>query len=613
MSRYEKEQIRLFTRRAALIAGGQLAIFAVLGARMFQLQVVEYDQYTTKAENNRINTRLLAPERGVILDRFDVPLAVNIQDFRVTMVSERTPDVDATLDAIHTVVPLLPERRERIKRDLKRQHKFLPVLISDNLTWDQMAAIEVSLLNLPGVMIEEGKVRSYPLKSATAHVLGYVGVANEKDIEKDQDPLLSLPGFQIGKLGLEKQYESILRGTAGQAEEEINASGRSVRILKKNRGNNGKALQLTIDAELQFFTQNRLGSERSASAIIMDAFTGAIYAMASHPAYDPNVFSRGIPTTLWKELLEDPARPLMNKVISGQYPPGSTFKMMTALAGLEAGVISKDRKVFCPGHMDLGSHRFHCWNVNGHGSVNVCQALEESCDVYFYQIALEVGIDRIASVAKRYGLGDRLGLDLPSEQSGLIPTQAWKRQRLKQSWNKGETLVNAIGQGFTLATPLQLAVMTARLVNGGIEVYPYLADQVGDKKTRFHRTFNTLSSKPDHIALIKEGMDDVINGARGTARATKIKDKAYSFGGKTGTSQVRRISMEERRRGMKMDELNWSQQHHALFVGYAPLENPRYVATVVVEHGASGSAAAAPIARDLLLETQKRQPEIKRS
>ena len=612
MSRYEKEQTALFTRRSLLLGAGQFVLFAVLGVRMFQLQVIERNKYLSMAENNRVNMALLAPERGMIFDRFDVPLAVNIQDFRLLMVSEQTKDVAATLDQINKVVPLSPERRIRILRDLKRQRRFLPVLIADNLTWDQMAAIEVGLLQLPGITIDEGKVRSYPLKQATAHVLGYVGIANEQDIKKDTDPLLELPGFQMGKIGLEKYYDLALRGVAGQAEEEVNSLGRKIRVLKKSEGISGAPLHLTLDAELQLFTQSRLGRERSASAIIMDAYSGAIYAMASHPAYDPNVFSQGIPNTLWKELLEDPALPLTNKVIAGQYPPGSTYKMVTALAGLEAGVISEDRHIFCPGHMDLGDHRFHCWKVGGHGQVNLHEALAQSCDVYFYQIALDVGIDKIAMMARRLGLGEKLDLDIPGERAGIVPDQQWKRTHLKQSWNKGESLVNAIGQGFTLATPLQLATMGARLVNGGLPVKPYLAERMGDKILHPQKVLQPLGFHPQHMAMVKAGMDAVINSPTGTARAAQPKDPLYSFGGKTGTSQVRRITMEERRRGMKMQELEWKQQHHALFVGYAPLEQPRYVCAVVVEHGASGAAAAAPLAGDLLVETQRRQPDKKR-
>lgn len=612
MSRFEKEQTRLFTRRALLVAGGQLALFGVLGARMFQLQVLDRDKYLMQAENNRVSMNLLAPLRGMIYDRFDVPLAVNVQDFRLLLVEEQNPDIPKTLDVIDRVVPLSPERRVRIMRDLNRQRPFLPVLIADNLTWDQMSAIEVAMLQLPGVTIDEGTERSYPLKQATAHVLGYVGIANEKEITEDLDPLLELPGFQIGKLGLEKQYEAGLRGVAGRAQEEVNASGRKVRVLNRQEGVQGAPLHLTLDAELQLFTQSRLASERSASAVVMDAYSGAVYALASHPAYDPNVFNRGIPTTLWKELLEDSATPLTNKAIAGQYPPGSTFKMMTAMAGLEAGVTSASRHIFCGGHMELGSHRFHCWKAGGHGSVNLHEALAQSCDVYFYQVAMDAGIDKIAAMSRRFGLGSTLGLDMPGERGGIIPDQKWKRDRLKQAWNKGETLVNAIGQGFTLATPLQLATMTARLINGGIPVKPYLADSLGAKSLTPMPPLQDMKLNPVHLALVKDGMDAVINGPTGTARAAKAKDPAFAFGGKTGTSQVRRITMAERARGMKMDELGWASQHHALFVGYAPLSEPRYVCAVVIEHGASGAAAAAPVARDLLVETQKRQPDKKR-
>ncbi len=612
MNRFEKDQARLFSRRALLVAGGQLALFGMLVGRMFQLQVIDRDKYVSQAESNRISVNLLAPERGLVYDRFDVPLAVNVQDFRMTLVPEQNADIAATLEAIHRIVPLSDERRARIFRDLKRQRRFLPVLIADNLTWEQMAAVEVNLLQLPGVSIEEGTVRSYPLKQATAHVLGYVGTPNEEDLKKDADPVLELPGFQMGKIGLEKQYDLPLRGVAGQAQEEVNASGRKVRMLKRTEGVQGAPLQLTLDAELQLFTQTRLAAERSASAVIMDAYTGAVYALASHPAYDPNVFSQGIPTALWNELLTDQAAPLTNKIIAGQYPPGSTFKLVTALAGLEAGVISDARHVFCGGYIELGNQRFHCWKQGGHGKVNLRAALEQSCDVYFYQIAMDIGIDRIAATARRLGLGEKLGIDIPGERSGIIPDVKWKRDKLKQPWNKGETLVNAIGQGFTLATPLQLATMMARMLNGGIMVRPYLASSLGSKDLTPVIPSERLKLNPTHIAMIKEGADAVVNSPRGTAHATAVKDPAFAFGGKTGTSQVRRISMEDRRRGLRMDSLGWEQQHHALFVGYAPLDNPRYTCAVVIEHGASGAAAAAPVARDLLLETQKRQPDKKR-
>ena len=609
MNNHEREQERLFTRRALFISAVKLGLLGVLGGRMFQLQVLERDKYLTLAEENRINLSLVVPERGLIYDRFNVPLAVNVQDFRLLLVAERAQDLDETLRRINALITLSPSRIERIRRDIQRQKRYLPVLVEDNLTWEQVARIEVSLPNLPGVLIEEGKVRFFPQRDTTAHLLGYVGVPNEKDVKADPDPLLQLPGFQIGKSGLERQYDKRLRGVSGRAEEEVNATGRKVRVLNKIKGIPGDDVHLTLDAELQFFVHNRLSQERSASAVIMDAVTGAVYAIASYPAFDPNVFSRGIPQALWDELLADPAVPLNNKAITGQYPPGSTFKMMTALAGLEAGALSPHRRIFCPGHMKLGSHTFHCWKRGGHGAVNLHEAMAQSCDVYFYQTALDIGIDKIAAMSRRFGLGARTGIDMPGEMPGIIPDQQWKRNRYKQSWHLGESLVNAIGQGYTLTTPLQLAVMTARLVNGGLPVVPYLAQRAGEDDLQPPLPADRIGVNAEHLALVKASMDAVVNAPTGTARGARPKEEGMSMGGKTGTAQVRRITMEERRRGFKIEDAPWEQQHHALFVGYAPVDNPRYVCAVIVEHGGGGSAVAAPLARDILVETQRRMPE----
>lgn len=609
MRKYEREQERLFTRRAVLVTTGKLGLFGILAGRMFQLQVLDSEKYLTLAEENRVNMALIAPERGMIFDRFDVPLAINVQDFRLLLTAERVPDMEATLATISSMLSLSPQQMEKIRRNIKRQHSFLPVLIKDNLTWDQMTSIEISLPSLPGVFIDEGKVRSYPLKDATAHILGYVGIPNEKDLKAENNPLLQLPGFQIGRSGLEKQYDGQLRGIAGRADEEVNASGRRVRVLKQVDGIPGNELRLTLDAELQLFVQNRLAVERSASAVILDAYTGAVYAMVSHPAFDPNIFSRGIPHALWNELLNDKAAPLRNKIIAGQYPPGSTFKMMTGLAALQANTTSERRGVFCPGHMTLGNHVFHCWKKGGHGTVNLARALAESCDVYFYQMALDTGIDRIAAMANRFSYGMASGIDMPGEQPGIMPTQAWKKARYNQSWQLGDSLNCSIGQGYVLSTPLQLATMTARLVNGGIPVKPYLAHKSGRELLHPEPIQERIGIDPHHLALVKAGMDAVVNAPTGTARGSAAKQPEFAFGGKTGTAQVRRISMEERRRGFKIEDAPWEHQHHALFVGYAPLDTPRYVCAVVVEHGGGGSAIAAPIARDILVECQKRMPE----
>jgi penicillin-binding protein 2 len=403
-----------------------------------------------------------------------------------------------------------------------------------------------------------------------------------------------------------------LRGMAGKKQEEVNASGRRVRELQEQPAEAGLPLKLTLDAELQLFVQNRLSELHSASAVVMDAYSGAVYAYGSYPAFDPNTFAQGIPKNLWTELLADPAAPMTNKVIAGQYPPGSTFKMIVALAALEAGIINQNSHVYCPGHFDLGNNRFHCWNKNGHGSVNVVQALQQSCDVFFYQTGLDVGIERIAAMARRLGMGEPTGIDLPGERPGLIPDGRWKQRRYKQGWHPGETVNSAIGQGYVLSTPVQLATMTARLVNGGIPVTPYVTQQIGPRVVAPPSAQHRLLIRPDHLALVKQGMDAVVNSPRGTAFGARMHEEGYSYGGKTGTAQVRRISKDERARGFKIEDRPWYEQHHALFTGYAPVEAPRFVCSVVVEHGGGGSAVAAPVARDILRETLRRRPDMAR-
>ncbi|HEY1096315.1 MAG TPA: penicillin-binding protein 2 [Alphaproteobacteria bacterium] len=608
----ERDSQLIFSRRALLLGALKLGVFGILVGRMAQLQIVERDRFVSLAEENRVSLQLMAPDRGVIFDRFDVPLAVNVQDFRLLLTAEKTPNIPSALVKINGIVPLTEEDRVRIQNDVKRRRRFIPVLIADQLHWDQVTSLAVALPELPGLSIEEGKARAYPLGVGTAHVIGYVGIANEEEIKKDKDPLLVLPRFQMGKSGLEKYHEAALRGVAGKKQEEVNASGRRVRELQEQAAEPGLALKLTLDAELQLFIQNRLSELHSASAVVMDAYSGAIYAYGSHPAFDPNTFSQGIPSVLWKELLEDKAAPLTNKVIAGQYPPGSTFKMVVALAGLEAGIITPSRHVYCPGHFDLGNSRFHCWSKPGHGSMNVVQALQQSCDVFFYQMGLDIGIERIAVMARRLGLGEVTGIDLPGERSGLIPDPRWKMRRYKQGWHPGETVNSAIGQGMVLTTPLQLAVMAARLVNGGIPVTPYLTQQVGSRETAPPIAQHRLQIRPEHLAIVKEGMDAVVNTPRGTAFGARMKEDGYSFGGKTGTAQVRRISRDERARGFRIEDRPWYEQHHALFVGYAPVEQPRFICSVVVEHGGGGSAVAAPVARDILQETLRRRPDMAR-
>lgn len=599
------DNVKLFTRRAFVIGGMQASILAVLGGRLAYLQVSQGNRYKTLADRNRINLKMLAPARGQIVDRFGVPLAVNSQNFRVLVIPEQTSNLEKSLRSLQGVIDVEEKDITRAMKESKKLPKFAPIEIKDNLTWDQVAKIEVNLPDLPGLSTDVGEIRNYPFGAATSHLIGYVGAVDKSEIESD--PILSLPGFKIGKTGIEKRFDTELRGQAGASEVEVNVIGREVRELKRIESGQGKRVTLSVDGELQRFAQARLATEQSASAVVMDAHTGAVYALASHPSFDPNDFTRGIPAELWEELLANPAHPLTNKAIAGQYPPASTFKMITALAGLSTGKIYPGRTVYCPGHYDLGSTRFHCWKKGGHGTVDVYRALQYSCDTYFYQIGSEAGIEKIAETARLFGLGEKTDFDLPQERSGLVPDKDWKRANMAEQWHPGETIVASIGQGYLLATPLQLATMTARLVNGGYAVKPWVTGYAGDV-SHMKESWPKMNIPDDQLEIVKKGMELVVNDQRGTAYGSRIKEPGYEMAGKTGTAQVRRITKEQRRAGVKNEDLAWSSRHHALFVGYAPYTNPRYVAAVVVEHGVGGSKTAAPIVKDLLLEVQLRDP-----
>ena len=458
-------------------------------------------------------------------------------------------------------------------------------------------------------MIDVGQSRNYPLEGLGAHLLGYVSAVSEADLQSSTDPLLELPGFRIGKAGVERVYDLALRGKGGTSQVEVNAVGRTIRELKRDEGEPGLDLNLTIDLELQQFAAQRLGQE-SAAAVVLDIHSGDILVMASTPSFDPNAFNRGLTSDEWRELISNPRSPLTNKAIAGQYPPGSTFKLMTAMAALESGAITADQRVFCPGQMSLGNITLHCWKKTGHGALDLVGGIKNSCDVYFYEIARRAGFERIAEMAKRFGLGTPLGLDVPGERGGIIPDKAWKRATLGQPWYPGETPINAIGQGYVLATPLQLAVMCARLANGGKAVEPHLARDIVQGVHAVPRqapAWPDLGVSRQTLTLVRRGMTAVVNEPGGTAYSVRIKDEGMMMAAKTGSAQVKRISVRERESGVKkQDELAWKDRDHALFIAYAPEPEPRYACCVVVEHGMHGASAAGPVARDILIEVQKR-------
>lgn len=610
----DQERQKVLTRRALMLGAGQLGLIGALVGRLYYLQVVQADRYRMLAEDNRISIRLLPPPRGEIVDRFGVPLAINEKNYRVVIVREQSGNVPVTLERLGRIIDL-PEREvRRVLRDMRRKRAFVPITVRENLSWEEVSRVEVNAPDLPGISIEVGLTRFYPYASQAAHVLGYVAAVSESELTGD--PLLELPDFRIGKNGIEKVHDQHLRGKGGTSQVEVNALGRVIRELSREEGQPGGRIEITLDMELQRFTVNRLGEE-SAAAVIMDVHNGDVLTLASTPGYDPNAFNRGLTPNEWEELISNERGPLTNKAIAGQYAPGSTFKMVVALAALEAGVISPSQRVFCPGYLELGDTRFHCWKKHGHGHMDMHDALKNSCDVYFYEVSKRLGIARIAAMAERLGMGQTLGFDLPGERPGLIPSREWKQARLGKPWHQGETLIAGIGQGYILTTPLQLAVMTARLVNGGIAVTPHLTRHPpaqGGLQTAAlpggDGNFPALGIAPEHLRLIRTAMAAVTNDPNGgTAYRARITEAGLEMGGKTGTAQVRRITMAERLTGVRKNgDLPWRHRDHALFVGYAPVNAPRYCCAVIVEHGGGGSAVAAPIARDLLIETQRRDP-----
>ncbi|WP_371157402.1 penicillin-binding protein 2 [Jannaschia sp. 2305UL9-9] len=602
MKRTPQEQLlssRQVTRRSLIAGGGMVAFGGLLVARMNHLQVDQADEFLLLAEENRIKVRLLAPARGIIFDRNGRTLAGNEQIYRVSMIREDADDVDRVITHLRGLVRLDEETLQRALREMdRRPHQA--VTLADRLTWEELSTIAVNVPALPGVTPEVGLSRVYPLGQDYAHVIGYVGRVSQRDLEneEDTDPLLQTPQFQIGKIGAERSLEGVLRGRAGSRRVEQNAAGRIMRELGRTPGSSGKDVQLTIDAALQNFTQARLGDE-SASAVVMDVRTGDVVAAVSSPSYDPNLFVSGISVPDYAELRDNDHRPLHNKIVQGLYPPGSTFKMVTLLAALEAGV-SVDETVYCPGHLDVSNRRFHCWKRGGHGQVDASKSLRESCDVYYYEMAQKAGIDRISEMARRLGLGVEHPMEMTSVSEGLIPDREWKRTRRGEEWVVGDSLNASIGQGFVLASPMQLAVMTARIASG-LDISPRLVRSVGGE-ARPSGVNGPLKISRSLLDAARRGMYEVVNARGGTAGRSAFELAGMKWAGKTGTSQVRNITAAERARGVfRNEDLPWNRRDHALFVGYAPYDDPKYSISVVVEHGGGGSTAAAPIARDVML------------
>lgn len=565
-----------FTRRAMVLGAMQGGIGVLLAARMGWISIAENEKYALLSESNRVNLTLVPPRRGWIIDRHGRPIAKNRTDFRVDIIPDRLQDRARVVGTLAQLLSLAPEDVERINEDLDRAAGFQPVQVSDKLSYDQYAAVSVRLPDLPGIAPAQGFSRDYPAGPSVGHLIGYVGVASAKEYEQRKDPLLITPGYKIGKDGLERTFEAALNGKPGAKRVEVTARGKVVRELTTRPDTPGKTIQLTIDAGLQEYAGRRLGTQ-SGSVVVVDCRTGDLLAMASMPSFDPNSFSDGISHMEWDMLSQDDHVPLRNKTLQGLYPPGSTVKPMVALSFLEAG-LSPDETVQCSGAIRVGNGRFHCWRRGGHGAVNMHRGIEQSCDIYFYVMAQRLGMQVIADMARKLGLGQKFPLPYASQSYGTVPDAAWKKKKYDQDWQVYDTVNATIGQGYMLVNPLQIAMMAARLASGK-QLMPNLL--FGAKR----EPAPPLGVSRAHLEIIWAAMRDVVNG-RGTGGGARLSAPGVLMAGKTGTAQVRRITMAERRGGVRSNaSLAFKLRDHALFQGFAPADNPRYAIGTVIEHG----------------------------
>ena len=579
----ENSQRFTFTRRAMVLGLAQGGLATLLGGRMAWLSIAENEHYQMLSESNRVQMRLIPPRRGWIVDRYGKPIAVNRSDFRVDLIPDRLVDRERIIAELTGLLDLPPEEVARINTELDRAAGYQPVPVAENLPFEKYAAVSVRLPEMPGVAPLRAFSRFYPDGAAVGHLVGYVGTPNKEEHEAEgKNPLLITPGFKIGKQGLEKTMEKALRGRPGAQRVEVTARGKLVRELATLPDASGNPLALTIDAGLQTFAARRLGNE-SGSVVVLDCLTGDILAMASMPSHDPNNFSDGISQAEWQMLSQDERRPQINKVLSALYPPGSTIKPTVAMALLEAGVNPK-QTVYCPGGYRLGNRTFKC--LGRHGGMDMHRALAKSCNTYFYAMGRKVGIDPIADMQRRLGLGAKYDLPVVSQSYGTVPDTAWKLRRYKQEWTQSDTLNAAIGQGYVLLNPLQLAVAAARIASGRA-IVPRLIGKSSAPAP-------LLAMPAGHFETVRRGMWEVVNG-NGTAGASRLPLDGVEMGGKTGTAQVRRITGSQRGQSGA-----WKYRDHGLFMCFAPTASPRYAAAVVIDHGMGGSRAAAPVAKDVL-------------
>ena len=585
----QKKQVSLYNRRTFILFLLKLSLFSAVGWRLYNIQILDSSKYKTMSKKNQIDLEIIFPVRGKIFDRNKVLIAKNEKVYDVYLIPENTKSINNTLNALSQFIDIDFAKRRKVIELSTQVKKFEKIKIFENISWSVLEKIETNKYNLEGIFIAEDYLRVYPYKDQLSHLLGYISKPNQQELTL---PFISkMPNLDIGKEGLEKSFNPLLVGKAGQREIEVNSNGRIIREISKVDSIRGEEVYLSIDLRIQQYAINLLKSHRAGSINVINIKNGEILCMASTPTYDPNKIIQKPNKEYWESILANSLSPLTNRSIQGLYSPGSTFKMIVAIAALKHGIINIDTTHSCTGKIGFGNRLYHCWKTNGHGKMNVTDAIKQSCDVFFYEISKKLGIDKIAEVAKDFGLGQSYDISMPNQKTGIVPNKKWKKEKIGESWYAGETLISAIGQGFVLTNPFQLAVMTSIIASNGKIVEPTI---IKDNPV----SFKTNEKYSNEIKIIKKAMFQVVNENKGTAFKSRLED--IKFAGKTGTSQVRRISLSERESDdFREKEQEWKNRDHALFVGYMPYDDPKYSISVVIEHGGSGASTAAPIAKQV--------------
>ena len=593
-------KLNSINRRMFILAAAKVVILGGIVSRLFFLQVKENKRYLTLSDKNRIREWKLPPIRGNFEDYFGNTIAGNFEAYELHLIPEEIENFRYTINRVRNILQLSDSQFQKI---LKKKNQIKPwenLIVSNNLTWENFSKINNNLYDLNGVKPVISISRSYPFKENFTHVLGYVSQANDQDILSNEIIKEKfVQGLKVGKIGLEKTFENDLIGNNSIERYEVNAYGRRISQLEFQKGNKGKTIKLTIDTEIQRLA-NELLKEKAGSICVMDIFTGHVVAMHSSPSFDANKFVFGISNDDWQLIRNDPMKPLVNKSLSGNYSPGSTIKPLVALSALENKVVNSNFRVNCRGHknpLELYGQTYHCWKKEGHGIVNMREAMKQSCDTYFYEVARKLGVDKLSDTAKKFGLGKKVFGDLfEIEKSGLIPSTFWKKNALGRNWLLGETIITGIGQGYIQTTPIQLCLMTAQIANGGHKIIPKI---ILDSKTEEKDKFAPIIEDAKNMKLVQDAMFSSTNEVRGTSYKSRIDDPKYQFAGKTGTAQVKRITKQDRELDLDTSEIPYEERDHALYVAFGPYKNPRYAASIVIEHGGSGGSVAAPLAKKL--------------